>query len=146
MKPSLPEFKAGRRFAGPLPPGADLITSIEGLCQEGSIRMAAFRVWGAVSSFTIGTYDQAQQVFVTHFQAAPREIVSCAGTVCLQDGLPQVNAQIALSDEGGNLTGGHLFSETLIFTGEIDLQELLGAPLKRTYDRISGRLIWRASD
>jgi len=104
MKPSLPEFKTGRRFAGPLPPGADLITSIEGMCKEGSIRMASFRVWGAVSSFTIGTYDQVQQVFITHFQAAPREIVSCTGTVSLQDGQPQVNAQLALSDDGLELT------------------------------------------
>ncbi|MEW6670827.1 MAG: DUF296 domain-containing protein [Thermodesulfobacteriota bacterium] len=130
MKYRLPEFKPGRRFAGPLPPDSDIISSIEATCKELSIQTASFEVRGAVSAFTIGTYDQNQQVYVTHSQAAPREIVACSGTVSLQDGQPKADARIVLSDEEGKTTGGRLFSQTIIFAGEIDLQELIGAQLE----------------
>jgi predicted DNA-binding protein with PD1-like motif len=142
MKLSLPEFKPGRRFAGPLLPGSDIITSIEATCKELSIQMASFSVGGAVSSFTIGAYDQTQQVFVTHAQTAPREIVACSGTVSLKNGQPRVDARIALGDAQGKITGGQLFSQTIIFTGEIDLQELIGRPIERIYDSTSGRFVW----
>ena len=59
------EFKPGRRFVCRLPHGKDLITSIEDFCIELSIQMATFSIIGAVSSVTVGAYDQKQQVYIT---------------------------------------------------------------------------------
>ena len=136
------EFKLGRHFAGRLPYDEDLIASIEEICEEASIQMAVFSVIGAVSSVTIGVYDQKQQVYVTSTKKAPYEIVTCLGNVSLKDGNPMIHAHIVLTDEQEKTIGGHLFSETIIFAGEINLQELTGKPMERAYDKTTGLMLW----
>jgi predicted DNA-binding protein with PD1-like motif len=59
------------------------------------------------------------------------------------DGSPVVHAHIVLGDTQGKLIGGHLFSETIIFAGEISLQALTGKPLERTYDEKTGLSLWK---
>ena len=136
------KFQQGRIFIGSLPQGGDLINSIEEFCKEALIQMATFSVIGAVSSATIGAYDQKQQVYVTFKEEAPFEIVSCTGNVSLKDGKPFIHAHILLVDEQGKTIGGHLFSETIIYAGEINLQELTGKPMERTYDSNTGLMLW----
>jgi len=137
------EFKLGHLFMGRLPYGQDLITSIEDFCQNFSIQMATFSVIGAVSSFTIGAYDQEQQVYVTASETASLEIVTCVGNVSLMDGNPVVHAHIVLGNKQGKLIGGHLFSETIVFAGEISLQALTGKSLERSYDDKTGLSLWK---
>jgi predicted DNA-binding protein with PD1-like motif len=136
------EFKLGRRFLGCLPHGKDLITSIENFCTASNILMATFSVVGAVSSATIGVYDQKQHVYVTFTENTAMEIVNCSGNVSLKDKTPVIQSHIVLADEHGKITGGHLFSETILFAGEIDLQEMTGKPLERAYDNKTGLMLW----
>jgi len=137
------KFQQGRIFMGRLPQGGDLINSIEEFCKKALVQMATFSVIGAVSSATIGAYDQKQQVYVTFKEEAPFEIVSCIGNVSLKDGKPFIHAHILLADEQGKTIGGHLFSETIIYAGEINLQELAGKPMERTYDSNTGLMLWK---
>jgi uncharacterized protein len=136
------EFKPGRCLVGRLPHGQDLIHSIEAMCREASMCMAAFSLIGAVSSVTFGAYDQKQQVYVTMKEDAALEIISCTGNVSLKEGHPFVHAHILLADEQGKSLGGHLFSETIVYAGEICLQELVGPPLERVYDQTTGLMLW----
>jgi predicted DNA-binding protein with PD1-like motif len=140
--PALAEFKSGRCLAGRLPHGRDLLKSIEKICEEYSITMATFTLIGAVSCATFGAYDQAQQVYVTVKEEKPLEIVSCTGNISLKEGHPFVHAHILLCDDQGKSLGGHLFSETLIYAGEIHLRELIGEPLNRAYDETTGLMLW----
>ena len=136
------EFKPGRCLVGRLAHGQDLIGSIEAMCREASIQMAAFSLIGAVSSVTFGAYDQKQQVYVTIKEDAAFEIVSCTGNVSLKEGHPFVHAHILLADEQGRTLGGHLFSETIVYAAEIYLQELAGPPLARFFDQTTGLMLW----
>lgn len=136
------EFKSGRRFVGRLPRGKDLIKSIEAFCGETAVSMATFSAIGAVTSVTLGAYDQKQQVYVTWSQDAPFEIASCTGNVSLKDGNLMVHAHIVLADMHGKTLGGHLFSDTILFAGEIDLLELTGEPMKRAFDPVTGLWLW----
>jgi len=136
------EFKLGRRLLGRLPHGKDLITSIENFCTASDIQAATFSVIGAVSSATIGAYDQKQQIYVTFTENVPMEVVTCVGNVTLKDQAPVIHAHIVLGDERGKIIGGHLFSETVLYAGEMDLQELIGKPLERVYDRTTGLFLW----
>lgn len=137
------EFKGGRHFMGRLPHGEDLIKSIEAFCGETAVSMATFAALGAVTSVTLGAYDQKQQVYVTYTKEAPLEIVSCTGNISLKDGNPMVHAHILVADMHGKTIGGHLFSETIIYAGEIDLLELTGKPLERAYDTTTGLMLWK---
>ena len=137
------ESQPGRLFIGRLPFGKDLITAVGDFCQSSSIQMATFSLIGAVSSYTIGAYDQQQHVYVTETATADLEIINCSGNISLMDGNPMVHAHIVLGDEKGNTTGGHLFSDTILFAGEISLQELIGTPLERAYDKRTGLNLWQ---
>jgi predicted DNA-binding protein with PD1-like motif len=141
---TLTEFGMGRQLAGRLPHGRDLLKSIERMGEKSGIRMATFTLIGAVSSATIGAYDQTQQVYVTVKKEIPLEIVTCLGNISLKKGDPFVHAHVLLSDEAGNPFGGHLFSETIIYAGEIHIQELTGEPLNREYDETTGLMLWGA--
>ena len=136
------EFKLGRRLLGRLPHGKDLIRSIESFCAASDIQTATFSVVGAVSSVTIGVYDQKQHVYVTFTENANMEIVNCIGNVSLKDKAPVIQSHIALADEHGKIIGGRLFSETILYAGEIDLQEMTGKPLERVYDNNTGLMLW----
>ena len=136
------EYQLGRRFVGRLPHGKDLIDSVQEFCKDNAINMATFSLIGAVSSVTIGAYDQQQQVYVTFTELKPLEILTCTGNVSIKDGKPFIHAHVVLCDEQGKTIGGHLFSESIIFAGEIDLQELLGEPMKRKYDDTTGLMLW----
>lgn len=136
------EITSGRRFLANLPAGADLSAAIEALCRDVTVHRATFQVAGVVRSCTIGAFDPAQQVYVTHSDDTPREILSCVGAFSLIDGNPVIDARIVLTDDQGGVTGGRLFSETLLEVGEIDLREIGHPSLERRYDAVTGRTFW----
>jgi predicted DNA-binding protein with PD1-like motif len=136
------EFKTGRRLLGSLPHRQDLIKSIEAFCKAASVQMAVFAISGAVSSVTLGTYDQKQQVYVTCKKEEPFEIVNCTGNLSLKGGDPFILASGVFANEQGAVIGGRIFSETILFAAEIDLTELRGKPLDRKYEHRTGLLLW----
>jgi len=140
------EFNRERSFAGRLPFNKDLISSIEGFCKEKGVEMAVFSVIGAVSSVTLGYFDQNQKVYVSFKKEAHLEIASCSGNISKKDGSPFVHAHMVLTDEKGYAIGGHLFSETIIFAGEFYIQELSGNAFKREYDPQTGLMLWNIRD
>lgn len=142
---TMKEFRTGRLFMGRLPHGEDLNTAIIELCRVKQIQTAAFSLIGAVSHVTMGSYDQKQQVYVTFEQQAPFEIVTCSGNVSLKDGEPFAHIHAVLGDEKGGTIGGHIFSKTIVFAAEITIQELVGEPLARVYDPVTGLMLWKNS-
>ncbi len=137
------EFNRGRCLLGRLPHGKDLVAAVEDFCADHSLQTAMFSIIGAVTSATLGAYDQKQQVYVTVQKREPLEIVHCTGNVSLKDGKPIVHAHAVFGDIKGQTIGGHVFSETVVFAGEIYIQELLGASMARTYDEQTGLFLWK---
>jgi hypothetical protein len=136
-------FEAGRCMLIRLPHGKDLIGTLEDFCVQNEIQTAVFSVIGAVTSATLGSYDQNQQVYVTYKKEEPLEIVSCTGNVSLKDGQVAVHAHAVLADMDGRTAGGHVFSDTVIYAGEMYVQELLGTPPERGYDETTGLPLWQ---
>ena len=137
------EFAQHRIFMGRLPYNEDLIKSIENFCREANIKTGAFSVIGALSSVTTGIYDQKQQVYVTAVKKGEFEILSCTGNISIKDDVPMAHAHIILCGGDGRAFGGHLFSESVIFAGEIVLRELSGETLLRVYDETTGLMLWK---
>ncbi len=135
-------FRPGRFFLVRFSSGTDLITGLSDFCLQNTVNTAVFNLAGAVTCCTLGNYDQKQLVYVTFRKEAPLEIVSCTGNVCKDADGFHIQAQAVMADEEGRLTGGRVFSETLLFTGELELQEIIGPPLTRQYDRETGRMLF----
>ncbi len=137
------EFIQHRIFMGRLPYNEDLITSIENFCREANVKTGEFSAIGALSSVTTGIYDQKQQVYVTAVEKGEFEILSCTGNISINDDAPIAHAHIILCGEDGRTFGGHLFSESILFAGEIVLRELAGETLTRVYDETTGLMLWK---
>jgi len=135
-------FRSGRRFLEPLPAGKDLLKSVESLCEEHSIQMGVFWLIGAVTSATWGVFDPEQRVYVTRNETGPFEIITCSGNLSMKDDHPVASAKILLMDETQRVWGGHLFSDTLLFYGELNLEEVEGYPRERQYDADRGLFLW----
>ena len=120
-------FCNGKSIIETIPSGSDLVDFIVSVCQKYITETALFSVTGSISSATIGVYDQKQQVYVTHIEKTATELISCLGMITQQAGSPHVSAKIILADQQGNLTGGHLFSQTVVADAQITIQELIGA-------------------
>jgi predicted DNA-binding protein with PD1-like motif len=128
-------YRPGKRYFVDLPENSDIISFIKKTCFHKGIESASFTITGSVSFATIGVYDQKQQVYVTHIEKTASEILSCIGNVSPLKGDPNVTAKIILADQRGRLTGGHLFSETMVLHAELDIQELLGEPRRKPTPR-----------
>ena len=137
------EFQAGRCLVGRLAHKAELVAAVEHFCIEGGIHTAVFTIIGAVTSITLGAYDQNQQVYVTFKKQGQFEIVHCGGNVSLKDGKPTMHAHGVFADIEGKTFGGHVFSETIVYAGEVFLRELKGTPLAREYDEETGLYLWQ---
>ncbi len=118
------EYRLGRFIRTEIATETNLITAIIDLCNRYVIRKGHFRATGRVLSATVGVYDRSQEVYVTHLEEQATEVLFCGGTIDTQGEESAVNAKIILADQQGQLTGGHLFSKTIIQEIEIDLQEL----------------------
>ena len=127
---------------GRLTHGADVLTAVEAFCVENGVDTAIFTMIGALTCVTLGTYDQNQQVYVTFKKEGPLEIVHCTGNVSYKEDKKLVHAHAVMATEDGHTLGGHLFSESLIFAGEIFLRELVGPRLNREYDEQTGLWLW----
>ena len=135
-------YQLGRVLLGTLPPEKDVISSVIAFCRKTGIEMATFSISGVLSSVTHGVYDSQQQVYVTQSEAAPFEIISCTGNVSPKENDLFIYAKVMLGDINGRMLGGRLFSESIVFAAELELQELLGKPLPRTRDKKTGQHRW----
>jgi len=137
------EFESGRCFLGRVAHGEDLVAAIERFCLTHGLETAVFSMIGALTTATLGAYDQKQQVYVTFTREGPLEIVHCGGNISLKNGVPTVHAHAVLADINGGTLGGHIFSQSRVFAGEILVRELVGTPCNRAYDRTTGLYLWK---
>jgi hypothetical protein len=137
-----PIYETKRQFLGRMPKDQDILHTIENFCKTENIEMATFSLIGAVSKVSYGYYDQRLKEYTSFSKEGSYEIVNCTGNVSQLNGSPFVHAHIMVADHLGRTTGGHLFSDTLIFAGEIELKELIGDIQKRENDIETGLKLW----
>ena len=135
------DFSQGRYFLARLDHGADIIGQISLLARDSKIEVGVFGVIGALSRAELSYYDQASLQYGRILIEEPVELVSCSGNISEKDDRPFVHAHALLADREGKVRGGHLSSGT-IFAAELHCQELLGLPLKRDHDPITGLNLW----
>jgi uncharacterized protein len=135
------ELQTGRCFVVRAKHDADIIIYLTGFAKENNISTAAFTALGALKNVKLGYYDQKKRVYGTLVFSGPIELVICVGNISLKDGEPFVHAHAVLSDDEGNVKGGHLLGGA-IFAAEVHVTELLGGTLVRQLDNVTGLSLW----
>ena len=135
-------YTPGRILLGRVLYDEDLVEAVQRFCHENNVALGLVSAVGAVKSATVGYYDQSAKRYPNLLFDEPAEIVSCVGNISIRDGRPMLHAHIALSSPTGEMRAGHLLPGTMVFACEISIQELVGPPLERGHDDVTGLPLW----
>jgi uncharacterized protein len=137
------EYARGRRVVARLPHGGDLLEEIAAVADAHDMRAAELRAIGALQTARLAFYDQASHEYGEFPVDAPVELVGLLGNISRRDGATAVHAHATLAGHGGACIGGHVAPGCMIFACELILQELVGEPLEREFDEVTGLPLWR---
>ncbi len=135
------ELKLGRCLIARLDHGIDIVNQIADSAKKEKIGTGIFSAIGALVQAELAYYDQVSHEYHKISIDKPVELVSCSGNISIRDNQPFAHAHAALSDSEGRVWGGHLIGGK-VFAAELCIQELLGEPLIREYDSITGLNLW----
>ena len=137
------EFARGRRVVARLPHGGDLLAEIAAVAEAHEMEAAELRAIGALQTARLAFYDQASHEYGEFAVDAPVELVALLGNVSRRDGATAVHAHATLAGHDGACIGGHVAPGCVIFACELIVQELVGDPLVREHDDVTGLPLWR---
>lgn len=137
------EYARGKRVVARLPHGGDLLGEIAAVADAHGVGAAELRAIGALKSARLAYYDQATHEYGEFAVAAPVELLALLGNVSRKDGATFVHAHATLAGHDGACVGGHIVPGCEIFACELILQELVGEPLEREFDEVTGLGLWR---
>jgi predicted DNA-binding protein with PD1-like motif len=126
-----------------LPHGGDLLEEIAAVADEHGMRAAELRAIGALKSARLSFYDQTSLEYGEFAVDEPVELVGLLGNVSRKAGTTFVHAHATLAGHEGACLGGHVAPGCVIFACELLLQELVGDPLEREFDAVTGLALWR---
>jgi predicted DNA-binding protein with PD1-like motif len=136
------EYARGRRVVARLPHGGDLLDEIAAVADAHGMRAAELRAIGALQRARLAYYDQSAHEYGEFAVDAPVELIGLLGNVSLRDGATFVHAHATLAGHDGACLGGHVAPGCVVFACELVLQELVGDPLEREYDEVTGLTLW----
>jgi len=137
------EYTRGRRVVARLPHGGDLLAEIAAVADAHGMTTAELRAIGALSEARLAFYDQETKTYGEFGVEGAVELLGLLGNVSRRDGATAVHAHATLAGHDGACVGGHVVPGCRIFACELILQELVGDPLERGYDEVTGLPLWR---
>ena len=137
------ELSRGRRVVARLPHGGDLLVEIAAVADEHGMTTAEVRAIGALSEARLAFYDQETKAYGEVDVDGAVELLGLLGNVSRRDGATAVHAHATLAGHDGACVRGHVVPGCRIFACELIPQELVGEPLERGYDEVTGLPLWR---
>jgi hypothetical protein len=135
------ESKLGRIVFARLSEDEDLLETITLAAEKSHITTGFFILIGTLKKANLGFYRQGK--YKTIKIPSPLEIVSCMGNISVKENKPFVHAHISVSNEKGEVMGGHLMSGCPIAAaGELVLIEAVNARLLRKLDEKTKLFSW----
>lgn len=103
------EYKRfGNRLFVRMDVGEEILTQLEAVCRAENIKLAEVKALGALSEYTVGLYDIAEQEYHKNTFKGFAEITSLWGTVTTMDGEYYAHLHLSAGAADGSVTGGHL--------------------------------------
>jgi len=135
------ESKLGRVVFARLYEGEDLLETITLAAEKSRIATGFFILIGTLKKANLGFYRQRR--YETIKIGTPLEIVSCIGNISLKESKPFTHAHISVSNEKGEVMGGHVMPGcTIAAGGELVLIEAADARLHRKFDEKTQLFLW----
>jgi predicted DNA-binding protein with PD1-like motif len=129
----LVQSKLGRIVFARLNEDEDLLENTNLAANQSNVKTGMLTLIGTLKHAVVGFYREGK--YETIHIDGPLEIVSCVGNISLKEGKPFAHAHIALSNEKGEVKGGHVMTGCIIgATGELVLIEARDLLVNRKLD------------
>lgn len=138
------QFSTGRRIVARLDHGGDLLAQIAAVADAHGVAMGEVRAVGALQRAELAYYRQAAKTYEPHAVERPLELLALVGNISRRDGETAVHAHLVLGEADGRCLGGHALPGCVVFACELVLEELVGEPLERGHDEVTGLPLWQA--
>ena len=136
-------FAQGRSIVARLEHGADLLDEIVALAERHGIEAGALQGPQALQRARLAYYDQTGKTYGEFALEQPLEITALAGNLSRRDGDHAAHVHLTLAASDGRAFGGHAAPGCVVFACELVVTELLGQPLERVHDEVTGLPLWR---
>jgi uncharacterized protein len=138
------ELSAGRQWLIRLETDGDLYGQILGAARDLGVEAATLTVLGAVQRAALRSYNQITKEYLDFEFDQELELLGGTGNISIKDGEPFLHCHVTLGTKDGKAYGGHLHETkpTVVFVGEVWMQELLGEPPVRLLDERCGLALW----
>ena len=136
-------FAQGRSIVARLEHGADLLDEIVALAERQGIESGTLQGLGALQRARLAYYDQTGKTYGEFALEQPLEITTLAGNLSRRDGQHAAHVHLTLAASDGRAFGGHAAPGCVVFACELVITELLGQPLERVHDEVTGLPLWR---
>ncbi len=133
-------------FLGRFKKDEDLRQALIDFLEKNNIRSGIISGIGALQKAVLGYYNQKEFKYQSIEINKPVEVVSLSGNISLKEGHPFPHCHIVVSDENGDVKGGHLLKGCSIFAFEFSIVSLDGAALVRGFDEETKLPLWKFLD
>jgi len=132
------EFSVKKILMGSIEKEKDLLLALKELAKEHSILAGRIEILGCVSEAMVGYFNSKTKKLDFVKYRKFMNIVSCTGTITEKEGEPFIHLHIALSDDAGEMFGGHLAEGTVVYSAELTLAIYEGDRAIRMFDSATG--------
>lgn len=135
------QSKVGRMVFAKLIEDEDLLETLNLVAKKSRINAGFFILIGTLKKANLGFYRHRK--YETIRVDGHLEIVSCMGNIALKEKNPFAHAHICVSNEKGEVMGGHVMPGcTIAVTGELVLVEAVDTRLQRKFDEKTQLFLW----
>ncbi len=115
----------------------EIVEQLTLLAERENIALASVEAIAGVREVEFGIYDAAEHQYHPHCLSGFFEVTSLMGTVTEMNGKPYLHLHIGLSDESGQVQGGHLKRAVVGATCEMVVR-VIGGKVGRKHDAATG--------
>ena len=141
MPTEIVKSETGKMIFARLNEDEDLLEALLHVAKGNNISAGFFLLVGTLKKAKVGFFRKGK--YETIRIDEPLEIVSCMGNVSVKENKLFVHAHIYVSNEKGEVMGGHLMSGcTIAAAGELALIEAVNVKLFRKLDEKTQLFLW----
>lgn len=121
--------------------GEEILSNLQKLCEEESIRLGRVEAIGATDQAVIGVFDLEKKEYYPEQIQEFMEITGLSGNITEMEGKPYIHLHATLADQHHRIHGGHVIQMRVGATCEMFVTVLDGE-VKRTRNEDLGINLW----
>ena len=121
--------------------GEEILSNLQKLCEEESIRLGRVEAIGATDQAVIGVFDLEKKEYYPEQIQEFMEITGLSGNITQMEGNPYIHLHATLADQHHRIHGGHVIQMRVGATCEMFVTVLDGE-VKRTRNEDLGINLW----